>query len=112
MILPPAVDGMTLFEASTATLSQPKIIFSSTTMLVLPRAKQLITLPVALLCGYKEFTWGSFTDLVNLGGGQPLPMRNTLVPQTGHTPCVAGRLFFITMDLGFLTSLWARHFIQ
>ena len=51
-------------------------------------------------------------DSVNLGSDQPLPMRNTLEPQTGHTPCVAGRLFFITMDLGFLISLWALHFIQ
>jgi hypothetical protein len=26
--------------------------------------------------------------------GYPLPMRNTLVLQTGQVPCVAGRPFF------------------
>ena len=39
-------------------------------------------------------------------------MRNTLVPQVGHSPWVAGRPFFITIDLGFLISLFARHFMQ
>ena len=67
---------------------------------------------VAPIWGYKKFTWGSFADSADLGGGQPLPMRNSLVPQTGHTPCTAGRLFFITMDLGFLISLLVLHFMQ
>jgi hypothetical protein len=39
-------------------------------------------------------------------------MRNTLVPQTGHSPCVAGLPFFKVMDFGFLISLFARHFMQ
>jgi hypothetical protein len=41
-----------------------------------------------------------------------LPMRDTLVPQTGQTPCVAGRPFFKVTALGFLISLFARHFMQ
>jgi hypothetical protein len=39
-------------------------------------------------------------------------MRNTLVPQTGQTPVVAGLPFFIVIDFGFLISLFARHFTQ
>jgi len=39
-------------------------------------------------------------------------MRNTLVPQVGHSPWVAGLPFFKVMDLGFLISLFARHFMQ
>ena len=41
-----------------------------------------------------------------------LPILNTLVPQVGQTPWVAGLLFFMTMLLGFLISFLARHFIQ
>jgi len=41
-----------------------------------------------------------------------LPILNTLVPQVGHTPWVAGLLFFMTMLLGFLISFLARHFTQ
>jgi integrase len=44
--------------------------------------------------------------------GYPLPMRNTLVPQVGHTPCVAGLPFFKVTDFGFLISFFARHFMQ
>ncbi len=39
-------------------------------------------------------------------------MRNTLVPQRGQIPCVAGRLFFKVMALGFLISTFFLHFIQ
>ena len=42
----------------------------------------------------------------------PFPIRNTFVPQVGHTPCVADLPFFILMDLGLLTSTLALHFIQ
>jgi hypothetical protein len=42
----------------------------------------------------------------------PLPIRNTLVPQTGQTPWVAGRLFFRVTDLGFLISTFFLHFMQ
>jgi len=41
-----------------------------------------------------------------------LPMRNTLVPHLGHTPWVAGRLFFILIALGFLISTFLLHFTQ
>jgi hypothetical protein len=41
-----------------------------------------------------------------------LPIRNTFVPQVGHTPWVAGLPFFIVMAFGFLISLLVRHFIQ
>lgn len=39
-------------------------------------------------------------------------MRNTLVPQTGQTPRVAGLLFLSTIACGFLISLFVLHFIQ
>jgi hypothetical protein len=42
----------------------------------------------------------------------PLPMRNTLVPQEGHTPWVAGRLFFSVVALAFFISTFFLHFIQ
>jgi hypothetical protein len=48
----------------------------------------------------------------NLKEIYPLPMRNTLVPQLGQTPWVAGLLFFKTTDLGFLISTFLRHFMQ
>ena len=41
-----------------------------------------------------------------------LPIRNILVEQTGHTPWVAGRPFFIVMAWALLISLLDRHFIQ
>ncbi len=43
---------------------------------------------------------------------QAFPMRNTLVPQDGHSPCVAGRPFFIVIDLAFFISTFFRHFTQ
>jgi hypothetical protein len=39
-------------------------------------------------------------------------MRNTLVPHLGHTPWVAGRLFFILIDFGFFISTFFLHFTQ
>jgi hypothetical protein len=42
----------------------------------------------------------------------PLPMRKSLVPQTGQTPWVAGRLFFRVTAFGFLISLLVLHFMQ
>ena len=41
-----------------------------------------------------------------------LPMRNIFAEQTGQTPWVAGRLFFIVMARGLLISLLDRHFTQ
>ena len=41
-----------------------------------------------------------------------LPIRNTLVPQLGHVPLVAGRPFFKVVGCGFLISLLARHLKQ
>lgn len=41
-----------------------------------------------------------------------LPILNTLVPQVGQTPWVAGLLFFMTILLGFLISFLARHLGQ
>ena len=41
-----------------------------------------------------------------------LPIRNIFVEQTGHTPWVAGRPFFIVMAWALLISLLDRHFIQ
>jgi hypothetical protein len=41
-----------------------------------------------------------------------LPILNILVPQLGHTPCVAGLPFFMVMDLALLMSFLARHFTQ
>ena len=40
------------------------------------------------------------------------PILNTLVPQVGHMPWVAGLPFFMTMDLGFLISTLVLHFMQ
>jgi hypothetical protein len=37
---------------------------------------------------------------------------NILVPQEGQVPWVAGRMFFIVIDLGFFISLLVRHFTQ
>jgi hypothetical protein len=39
-------------------------------------------------------------------------MRNILVPQAGHTPCVAGLPFFILTALGLFISRFLRHFTQ
>ena len=41
-----------------------------------------------------------------------LPILNSVVPQTGHTPLVAGLPFFITTSCGFLISLFVLHFMQ
>jgi len=35
-----------------------------------------------------------------------------VVPQTAQTPLVAGLPFFITMEVGFFISRWARHLRQ
>ncbi|MBI2863650.1 MAG: hypothetical protein HYX94_03710 [Chloroflexi bacterium] len=40
------------------------------------------------------------------------PILNSLVPQTGHVPSVAGLLFFKVTALGFLISLLALHLTQ
>ena len=45
-------------------------------------------------------------------GYAALPIRNIFVEQTGHTPWVAGRPFFIVMAWALLISLLDRHFIQ
>jgi hypothetical protein len=42
----------------------------------------------------------------------PLPMRNTLVPQEGQLPWVAGRLFLSVVALAFFISTFFLHFIQ
>jgi hypothetical protein len=39
-------------------------------------------------------------------------MRNTVVRHFGHTPLVAGRLFFITTCFGFWISTFFLHFTQ
>ncbi len=39
-------------------------------------------------------------------------MRNILVPQVGHVPCVAGRPFFNVTCWAFEISLFALHFTQ
>ena len=43
---------------------------------------------------------------------EDFPIRNILVEQTGHTPWVAGRPFFIVMAWALLISLLDRHFTQ
>jgi len=40
------------------------------------------------------------------------PIRNILVPHTGHTPWVAGLPFFIVMALAFFISLLVLHLTQ
>ncbi len=40
------------------------------------------------------------------------PILKTFVPQTGHTPSVAGRPFFIVIARGSLISRGALHFTQ
>ena len=40
------------------------------------------------------------------------PIRNTLVPQEGHVPEVAGLPFFMVMACGSLISLLDLHFTQ
>jgi hypothetical protein len=39
-------------------------------------------------------------------------IRNNLVPQSGQTPCTAGRPFFILTSCGFAISFFALHFTQ
>ena len=39
-------------------------------------------------------------------------MRNTVVLHFGHTPLVAGRLFFMTTCFGFWISTFFLHFTQ
>lgn len=41
-----------------------------------------------------------------------LPMRNTLVPQEGQAPCMAGRPFFSVICLASLISTFFLHFMQ
>jgi hypothetical protein len=41
-----------------------------------------------------------------------LPILNTLVPQFGQKPRVAGLLFFMVICMGFLISTFCRHFTQ
>jgi hypothetical protein len=40
------------------------------------------------------------------------PILNILVPQTGQTPSVAGRPFFIVTCFESLISRWVLHFMQ
>jgi hypothetical protein len=40
------------------------------------------------------------------------PILNILVPQTGQTPSVAGRPFFIVTCFASLISRWVLHFMQ
>jgi len=40
------------------------------------------------------------------------PILKIFVPHTGHTPCVAGRPFFIVIAFASLISLEALHFTQ
>jgi len=42
----------------------------------------------------------------------PLPILNILVPQTGQTPRVAGRPFFIVICSVSFIVLFSRHFMQ
>lgn len=44
--------------------------------------------------------------------GYAFPILNTLVPQVGHVPWVAGLPFFMVICVGLLISLEARHFMQ
>ncbi len=44
--------------------------------------------------------------------GYAFPILNILVPQTGHTPWVAGFPFFMVMALAYFISLLVRHFTQ
>ncbi len=59
---------------------------------------------------------GYFSYGIGIGGGlrkdYPLPMRNTLVPQVGQVPCVAGLLFLSVTDWGFFISTFFLHFMQ
>ena len=48
---------------------------------------------------------GSAAVLRTKAGYAALPIRNILVEQTGHTPWVAGRPFFIVMAWALLISL-------
>ena len=40
------------------------------------------------------------------------PILNNLVPHVGHSPCTAGRPFFMVICAGFLISFLALHFTQ
>ena len=40
------------------------------------------------------------------------PIRNTLVPHSGHVPFTAGRPFFSLVSFGSFMSLLALHFTQ
>ena len=42
----------------------------------------------------------------------PPMMRNSLVPQSGHTPCMAGRPFFMVTSCALAISFFALHFTQ
>jgi hypothetical protein len=43
---------------------------------------------------------------------QRFSILNTFVPQTGHTPRVAGLRFLSVTRMGFLISTFFLHFIQ
>ena len=42
----------------------------------------------------------------------PPMMRNSFVPQSGQTPWIAGRPFFMVTSCGFAISFFALHFTQ
>ena len=42
----------------------------------------------------------------------PAPILKIFVPQSGHSPEVAGRPFFIVICCAFLISFFARHLTQ
>jgi hypothetical protein len=45
-------------------------------------------------------------------GHHDAPILKIFVPHTGHTPCVAGRPFFIVIAFASLISREALHFTQ
>lgn len=51
-------------------------------------------------------------DSISRWDTQALPILNTFVLQTGHTPLVAGLPFLRVTRIGFLISTFFLHFIQ
>ena len=65
----------------------------------------VVLLLLAITTGNQDFAHAQSDE--KLG-----PILKTLVPHFGHTPWVAGFLFFIVIAFAFFISTLVRHFIQ
>jgi hypothetical protein len=76
------------------------------------RIYQVIPLVLRWLPGFGIEVATHSHSLIRCWWYYPLPIRKTLVPQTGHMPWIAGLPFLRVVFWGFLMSRLALHLTQ